>query len=182
MCTGRDFQGGSTITQQLIKNLSQNDDGTVKRKVLEIFSALEFDSNHSKEEILELYLNNIYLGRQCNGVYTAAYRYFAKDVSELDLAECASLISITNNPSLYDPYNHLDNNMRRASTVVMQMYEQGYISEEEELTALAKLGYLPDGTVDEDGNKNFVYDASQVTMVFEDGSQAATVGLSLIHI
>ena len=178
MFTGRDVQGGSTITQQLIKNLSQNDDVTVKRKVLEIFSALEFDSNHSKEEILELYLNNIYLGRQCNGVYTAAYRYFAKDVSELDLAECASLISITNNPSLYDPLSHLDNNMRRASTVVMQMYEQGYISEEEELTALAKLGYLPDGTVDEDGNKNFVYDASQVTMVFEDGSQAAAVGSS----
>ena len=67
MFTGRDVQGGSTITQQLIKNLSQNDDVTVKRKVLEIFSALEFDSNHSKEEILELYLNNIYLGRQCNG-------------------------------------------------------------------------------------------------------------------
>lgn len=176
MFTGQDVQGGSTITQQLIKNLSQNDDVTVKRKVLEIFSALEFDKNHSKEEILELYLNNIYLGRQCNGVYTAAYKYFGKDVSELDLAECASLISITNNPSLYDPYNHLDNNMKRAANVVIQMFKQGYISEEEELAALARMGYEPDGTVDEDGYKNFTYDASKVTMVFQDGSIAATVG------
>lgn len=176
MFTGQNVQGGSTITQQLIKNLSQNDDVTVKRKVLEIFSALEFDKNHSKEEILELYLNNIYLGRQCNGVYTASYRYFAKDVSELDLAECASLISITNNPSLYDPLTHLDNNMKRAANVVIQMFKQGYISEEEELAALARMGYEPDGTVDEDGYKNFTYDASKVTMVFEDGSMAATVG------
>lgn len=178
MFTGQDVQGGSTITQQLIKNLSQNDDVTVKRKVLEIFSALEFDKNHSKEEILELYLNNIYLGRRCNGVYTAAYKYFGKDVSELDLAECASLISITNNPSLYDPYNHLDNNMKRAANVVIQMFKQGYISEEEELAALARMGYEPDGTVDKDGYKNFSYDAAKVTMVFQDGSQAATVGAS----
>lgn len=171
MFTGQDVQGGSTITQQLIKNLSQNDDVTVKRKVLEIFSALEFDKNHSKEETLELYLNNIYLGRQCNGVYTASYKYFGKDVSELDLAECASLISITNNPSLYDPLSHLDNNMKRAANVVIQMFKQGYISEEEELAALARMGYEPDGTVDEDGYKNFTYDASKVTMVFDDGSQ-----------
>ena len=133
MFTGRDVQGGSTLTQQLIKNISDNDDVTVKRKVLEIFSALEFEKTHSKEEILEMYLNYIYLGRQCNGVYTAAHKYFDKEVNELDLAECASLISITNNPSIYDPINHRDNNMKRASTVVIQMYKQDKISEEEEL-------------------------------------------------
>ena len=70
---------------------------------MEIFRALEFEKNYSKEEILEAYLNYSYLGQGCNGVYTAAYTYFGKHVSELSLAECASLIAITNNPSKYDP-------------------------------------------------------------------------------
>ena len=171
MFTGRDVQGGSTLTQQLIKNISDNDDVTVKRKVLEIFSALEFEKTHSKEEILEMYLNYIYLGRQCNGVYTAAHKYFDKEASELDLAECASLISITNNPSIYDPINHRDNNMKRASTVVIQMYKQDKISEEEELAALAELGYQPDGTTDDDGYKNFTYNADSATISFTLSSQ-----------
>ena len=165
MFTGSDVQGGSTITQQLIKNLSQNDDVTVKRKVLEIFSALEFSKNHTKEETLELYLNNIYLGRRCRGIYTAAYRYFDKDVSELSLVECACLISITNNPSLYDPINHLDNNLKRAQVVLRQMYKQGYISHQEELDALAEIGYFPDG-VDEEGEEQFSYDPNRVTLQF----------------
>lgn len=170
MFTGRDVQGGSTITQQLIKNLSSNDDVTVKRKVLEIFSALEFDKNHSKEETLELYLNNIYLGRRCYGVYTAAYKYFGKDVTELDLAECACLISITNNPSLYDPFNRPENNKKRAATVLKQMYIQGKISEEQEIASMAEIGYLPDGGLDEDGYQIFTYHPEADTLVFTDGS------------
>lgn len=166
MFTGGNVQGGSTITQQLIKNLSQNDDVTVKRKVLEIFSALEFSKNHTKEETLELYLNYIYLGRRCDGIYTAAYRYFDKDVSELDLAECASLISITNNPSLYDPISHMDNNLKRAHLVLNQMYKQGYISHQEELDAMAEIGYFPDG-VDEEGEELFAYDESRVQIQFK---------------
>ena len=98
MFTGGDIQGGSTITQQLIKNATQYDDVTVKRKILEIFTALDFDKTYSKEQILEWYLNYIYLGEGCYGVATAAQNYFGKELSELDLAECASLISITNNP------------------------------------------------------------------------------------
>ena len=76
---------------------------TVNRKVREIFRALEFEKNYTKEEILEYYLNTIYLGQGCYGVQTAAEFYFGKDVSELDVAECACLIAITNNPSLYGP-------------------------------------------------------------------------------
>ena len=95
--------GGSTITQQMLKNLTEDNDGTVNRKVREIFRALEFEKNYTKEEILELYLNMIYLGKGCYGVQTAAQYYFGKDVSELTAAECACLISITNNPSLYGP-------------------------------------------------------------------------------
>lgn len=96
-------QGGSTITQQLIKNVTGNNGNTVKRKVTEVYRALALEKDYSKDEILEMYLNTIYLGNQCYGVQTASRMYFHKDVSELTLAECACLISITNNPSQYDP-------------------------------------------------------------------------------
>lgn len=124
-------EGGSTITQQLVKNLTGNTETTVKRKVLEIFTALQFDQDHTKEETLEWYLNVIYLGRGCNGVYTAAQKYFGKELDELTLAECASLISITNNPSLYDPYRFPEKNYERRCLVLDEMEEQGYISAEE---------------------------------------------------
>ena len=137
MFTGGDIQGGSTITQQLIKNLTQDKEVTVKRKITEIFRALEFEKNYSKEEILTYYLNEIYLGHGCYGVYTASYRYFGKNVTELSLAECASLISITNNPSLYDPYASglnadgttnpdwgRNNNANRALNVLYAMSQQ----------------------------------------------------------
>lgn len=133
MFTGKDIQGGSTLTQQLIKNLTQNDEVTVKRKVLEIFTALEFEKTHSKEEILEWYLNYIYLGDSCNGVYTAALNYFGKELQDLTLAECASLIAITNNPSLYNPYRNPDANLYRRNLTLDQMAdpEQGFITQEE---------------------------------------------------
>lgn len=133
MFTGRDIQGGSTITQQLIKNVTEYDDVTVKRKILEIFTALEFERSHSKEEILEWYLNYIYLGDGCNGVYTAALNYYGKELQDLSLAECASLISITNNPSLYNPYRNPEKNIYRRNLTLDQMAdpELAYITQEE---------------------------------------------------
>jgi penicillin-binding protein 1A len=100
--------GGSTITQQLIKNVTEYDDGNVKRKVVEIFTALDLENRYKKEEIIAWYLNEIYLGNNCYGVQSAAKTYFGKDVSELTLAECASLAGITNNPSLYGPYSSIE--------------------------------------------------------------------------
>jgi len=131
MFTGQDIQGGSTITQQLIKNITTYNDTTVKRKVVEIFRALEFTKNYDKKTTLEWYLNYIYLGRNCDGVYTASYKYFGKHLSELTVAECASLISITNNPSLYDPYTNPENNEKRKNLVLRAMYEQEYLTKEE---------------------------------------------------
>lgn len=156
MFTGQQVQGGSTITQQLIKNLTGENDVTVKRKVLEIFEALDFDKKHSKEYTLEWYLNQIFLGRGCYGVVTAAEKYFGKTLDELSLAECASLISITNNPSLYDPYTRPEKNHTRAKTVILQMLEQEYISETEAKAALDELGMVEAG-VDEDGNTIYEY-------------------------
>ena len=123
--------GGSTITQQLIKNLTTEDDVTVRRKVLEIFRALQFEDRYTKEEVLEWYLNTIYLGEGCAGVQSAARTYFGKDVSKLTTAECASLISITNNPSLYDPYISMERNRKRQLIVLSEMHKQGYLTEEE---------------------------------------------------
>lgn len=121
--------GGSTITQQLIKNLSEDDDITVRRKVQEIFRALKFEEIYHKEEVMEWYLNTIYLGENCYGVQSAARNYFGKDVRDLTAAECASLISITNNPSLYDPYISLSRNRKRQEIVLGQMHEQGYLTD-----------------------------------------------------
>ena len=127
--------GASTITQQLIKNLSQEDDVTVNRKVQEIFRALAVEERYTKSEIMEWYLNTIYLGEGCYGVQSAAEVYFAKDVGELTTAECACLIAITNNPSLYDPYINPEGNQRRRLIILDEMYAQGYIETEEELQA-----------------------------------------------
>ena len=100
--------GGSTITQQLVKNVTDYDDGTVTRKITEIFTALELENDYDKKDILEWYLNEIFLGNGCYGVQSASRLYFGKDVSELTLAECASLAGITNNPSLYSPYGDME--------------------------------------------------------------------------
>ncbi len=138
MFTGQDIQGGSTITQQLIKNRTEYDDVTVTRKILEIFTALEYEKTHSKEEIMEWYLNYIYLGEGCYGVYAASLNYFGKELEDLTLAECASLISITNNPSVYNPYRNPEANLYRRNLVLDQMEEQGMISEEERDAAKAE--------------------------------------------
>lgn len=105
--TGGNTRGGSTITQQLLRDITDDKDVTVQRKVREIFRALEFEKSHIKEEIITLYFNRISFGFQFDGIATAAEGYFGKDVSELSLAESASLVAIINNPSLYDPfYDH----------------------------------------------------------------------------
>lgn len=128
--------GGSTITQQLIKNVTEKDDITVQRKLLEIFQALELEKSYTKEEIMTWYLNQVYFGESCYGVEAAAQTYFGKSVSQLSLAECASIAGITNNPSRYDPFISVANNKQRQETILWEMYDQGYISHEEYVEAV----------------------------------------------
>ena len=131
---GDSLQGGSTITQQLIKNMTGDSQTTVKRKITEIYRALEMEKRYDKDEILEAYLNEIYLGRSCYGVQSASLRYFGKNVNELNLAECASLVSITNNPSMFGPLESdwsRENNRNRQVLVLQAMLDQGKISEVE---------------------------------------------------
>ena len=119
-----DHYGGSTITQQVVKNVTQDDDYRVDRKVREIFRAINLEKNYSKEQILETYLNTIALGNGVNGVQSAANLYFGKDVSELTAAECASIIAITQNPSKWNPFSHPENNRERQLMVLRMMHEQ----------------------------------------------------------
>lgn len=131
--------GGSTITQQLIKNLTKFDDYSVKRKLTEIFRALQLEKDlNDKNKILEYYLNLIYLGQGAYGVNTAATTYFGKELSQLNLAECAIIAGITKNPSLYDPFNHPENIKKRQEVILDEMCKQGMITEAERDAAKAE--------------------------------------------
>lgn len=128
---GGGSQGGSTITQQLIKNITGNDDVTIQRKAQEIFQALNLEKKYDKTEILEMYLNNIYLSQSCYGVGAASWAYFSKEPADLTLIEAAAIAAITQNPSKWDPIIHPENNAARRNRVLQQMYEQGRITQEE---------------------------------------------------
>lgn len=132
--TGQSIQGGSTITQQTVKNVTGDNQDTVLRKVTEIYRALEMEKRYEKDEILEAYLNEIYMGQSCYGVETASLRYFGVHVDELSLAQCASLISITNNPSQFGPFEgewSREQNRKRQLLVLNAMLDQEMISEAE---------------------------------------------------
>lgn len=137
MFIGGSQYGGSTLTQQLIKNLTGEKDVTVRRKLMEIFKALDFEEHYTKEEIITWYLNTIYLGEGAYGVKSAAHVYFGKELNELTTKECACIIGITNNPSRYDPYIYPENNERRTLTILQQMFEQGYIENRDVYDALS---------------------------------------------
>lgn len=133
-------QGGSTITQQLVKNLTNDDKQTPTRKVREIFRAMSLERTYSKDQILQAYLNVIQLGGG-NGDYlglaTGARLYFNKDVSELTLAEGASLAAITKSPKRYNPIENPENNLQRRNLVLDNMLDQGMITEQEHAEAIS---------------------------------------------
>ncbi|MDR1409105.1 MAG: penicillin-binding protein [Oscillospiraceae bacterium] len=124
-------QGGSTLTQQLIKNLTNEKDVTIIRKLNEILTALNLERHYSKNDVLETYLNTAYMGNGCYGIQTASETYFGKNVGELDLAECAVLATITNEPTTYDPLLNPNNTKTRQELCLKQMLEQGKISQEQ---------------------------------------------------
>jgi len=129
--SGNESYGGSTITQQLIKNYTEEDDTTIQRKVTEIFRAITLSEKRSKEEVLEMYLNRIHLSRNNYGVQAAANYYFGCDVSELTLTQCACLAAIPKSPTKYDPVRNPEENKKRRDVVLLKMYELEYITKEE---------------------------------------------------
>ena len=126
-------QGGSTIDMQVSKNLLTSEDKTYKRKVRDMYNAIQMNKIMTKDEILTTYLNNIYLGRSAYGVAKGAKVYFNKDVSDLNLAQCAMLAGITNNPFVFREH---DQAKARQILVLNDMLEQGYITQDEDQEAV----------------------------------------------
>ncbi len=131
-------QGGSTITQQLVKNLTGDTDQKPTRKMREIMRARYLESHYSKDTIIECYLNTIAMGHGIYGVEVASNYYFNKPVSDLTLNECAALASITKSPSHYSPDDNADNNKKRRSSVLSEMKSQGFINDEEYNAAISE--------------------------------------------
>ena len=139
---GNSSFGGSTITQQLVKNMTGDTSDSVTRKVKEWWKAFLLESYFDKEEILEMYLNIIYVGPNIYGVQTGAKYYFDKDVEDLSLAECAYLAGINNAPNAYNPFGDDDNTeliTNRTSTVLAQMLDLGYIEQDEYDKAISEV-------------------------------------------
>lgn len=135
-------QGGSTITQQLARNVYLTQRKTIQRKIQEIFLAILIERNFSKDRILELYLNQIFYGSGAFGVQAASRVYFGKDVQSLDLAECALIAGLPQKPSGYSPHENLKAATGRRNTVLATMAELGYISEQQKNEAMAQQAHI----------------------------------------
>ena len=128
---GRITQGGSTITQQLVRNIYLTHTIRWERKVEEIFIAHAMEREYSKDELLEFYINNIYFSNGCYGIEAASQKYFSRSVSDLDLSETAFLCAIPNNPSIYDPLTHADKTIERRNLILQNMLDDGIINEQQ---------------------------------------------------
>lgn len=124
---GEIHQGASTITQQLARNIFLTHEVSWERKIKEMFIALELEKRYSKDQIMEFYLNNIYFGNGYYGIQAASKGYYNKDAQELSLGELAFICSIPNNPTLYDPYDNMENTEGRQGRILDAMEEEGMI-------------------------------------------------------
>lgn len=128
---GDSSYGGSTITQQVIKNITKEEERSAVRKVKEMMRAIALEKQLSKDDILTMYLNIVYFANNCWGVEAASNMYFGKSANELTLEEAASVVGITQTPAKYDPYAHPDNNIEKRNRVLGKMLELEMISQEE---------------------------------------------------
>lgn len=156
LATGSDSYGGSTITQQLIKNITDDNEVSITRKLREICKALKLEQEYTKDQILEAYLNVVNFGNSCQGVEAAAQLYFNKSIKDCSIAECAAIAGITQNPSLWNPLVFPDNNRERREIVLNEMYDQGKITKDEfdkameESSKMTFVGWQDDEEEDDD--------------------------------
>lgn len=181
-------QGGSTITQQLVKNLTNDKEQRASRKIREIMRARYLEKHYAKDTIIECYLNTIAMGHGLYGVGVASNYYFDKDVNELTIAECATLAAITKNPSYYAPDDEPENNKIRRETVLREMLSQKYITNDEydeaikeEITIVASKENLNESDVNsyaidalirqvtKDIAEKYNYDESHAASLFYNG-------------
>lgn len=170
---GKITQGGSTITQQLIKNTFLTHEQTYKRKVKEILIAIRLENKLSKDKILEYYINNIYYGHGAHGIETAAEYYFSDSVNNLTLSEIAFLAAIPNNPTIYDPVTNIENTLARRDKILTHMLEEEFISENECLEAknqLIELNIKPkDEYIPEDYEVSYIMSSATKTIMEYEG-------------
>ncbi|ALC80626.1 transglycosylase domain-containing protein [Bacillus gobiensis] len=135
MIAGGKVEGGSTITQQLAKNIFLSNDKTFLRKTKEVIIALNLEKRYTKEKLLEMYMNQLYFGHGVYGIQAAANYYYSKDVKDLTVSEGAVLASIPKAPSNYSPILHPDKNLERRNTVISLMHDQGFLTAKAALQA-----------------------------------------------
>ena len=126
---GKITQGGSTITQQLARNVFLNFDKTYKRKLEEIIIAIKLDQKYTKQQILEFYINNINFANNTYGIEAASKRYFNKSCNNLDLSEICFLAAIPNNPTYYNPIKNINNTLKRRDLILLSMRQNNYITD-----------------------------------------------------
>ena len=133
---GETIQGGSTITQQLMKLEYVGSERNISRKIIEAFCAMMFETKFTKTEIMEFYLNTIYFANQYYGIDAAAYGYYGKDITQLSTAELAFILAIPNSPSRYDPYDNFEGTKGRQERILKAMLDNGYLTEKEYVNSL----------------------------------------------
>ncbi|MHC0037041.1 transglycosylase domain-containing protein [Pseudoneobacillus sp. C159] len=145
LVSGRITGGGSTITQQLTKNALLSQEKTYKRKIEELFLAVKIEKVYKKEEILQMYLNQVYFGSSSWGIGQASKKYFAKDITDISISEAATLAALLQAPNSLNPYHHYDRALKRRNVVLAKMMEKKMISKKEYQTALNEKINLKDG-------------------------------------
>lgn len=162
-------EGASTITQQLIKNMVLTRERKFSRKLKEVILAYQIEKKLNKEQILERYLNEVYLGHGYYGVKTAAQGYFKKSLDALSLKEIAILVGLPKAPSNYDPTRHLDLSIARANAVITRLKDLGWISKDEYISAINELPVVYDETLTQNKAPYVIDEAiKQLSTIYPD--------------
>lgn len=174
--SGSEVQGGSTITQQLAKNAFLTQERSIVRKIREAFIARELEHKYTKDEILTMYLNQIYFGQGAYGIESASLYYFDKHVQDLDIAEAATLAAIPKSPNYYNPFENPEESKGRQEIVIDQMVKYGFISAEEGAAAKAeKLTYSTSHRNNSDP-RSYFFDMISQKVIDEVGADALYKG------
>ena len=174
--SGREVQGGSTITQQLAKNAFLTQERSIIRKIKEAFIAKELEHKYTKDEILSMYLNRIYFGQGAYGIESASMYYFDKHVQNLDIAEAATLAAIPKSPNYYNPFENPQESKKRQELVIDQMVKYGFINAEQAAQAKAKkMVYSTSHKVKSDP-RGYFFDMISQKVIEEVGADALYKG------
>ena len=174
--SGQEVQGGSTITQQLAKNAFLTQERSIKRKIKEAFIAKELERKYTKDEILTMYLNQIYFGHGAYGLQAASQFYFGKDCQKLTIAEAATLAAIPKSPNYYNPYGNREEAKNRRMLVIDQMVKYNLISEAQGKAAKAEDVKFDAGNQNKDGLRGYFYDMVIAEVIDKYGADALYKG------